>query len=369
MRLKKIAIGVALASGTMAAQAADVLFFPYIVSGGSVTTLVSVLNKASPFDPVLYFNGNGSGFGAFSPDTRYLHWSYGIKTADTAAAACDDQNGFFPTSPLDLVTYDISTLRGSNGVVWEGDAATSNVATGNNAFGRLPTPIDGGKRGFLFVANAFSNDPVAPRPPQALLTGDALILEFNTGAAWGYEALNRHVLGPNLPTTYDFSAVGPVDDDISFGPQNELTTRFFITPVNPVGGSMAPAFGGIAGSLQTVVSLTKPLGEASPFTIFDRDESGFSSTDPAVVVTCTYPVDIVQHGNIPGLVTSPAVLPYVMEQGGWSHIRTAGGNSGGNAVAIKLDFRAAGATGDLDPTGAGALNTSFTLNPSAAQIP
>lgn len=373
MKLKKIAIGVALASGTMAAQASDVLFFPYVVSGGSVTTLVSVLNKASPIDPVRYFNSNGTGFGAFDPNFRYLHWTFGVKTADTAVAGCEDRNGFFPTSPLDLVTYDVSTIRGNRGVIWESDAATSNVATGNNAFGSLPLQNE---RGILFVGNASTGIPVSRPVDQPLLTGEAIILEFGTGAAWGYQALERHDLTPlpgapadpvspgnNFLTSYDFSAVGLVDDDISFGPQSELTTRFFITPVNPIGGTMLPNFGGLFGSFQTVVSLTKPLGIGSAQTVFDRDESGFSSTDPAVVVSCTFPVDIVTHGNIPGLVTSPVVLPYVLEQGGWSHIATAGGNSTGNAVAIKLDFRAAGATGDMDPAGTGALNTSFMLNP------
>lgn len=364
MKLNKIAVGVALAAGTMAAHAADVLLFPYVVSGGSVTTLVSVINTEGTIGvtPATYYNGNGSASGAYSSANKYLHWRYHIKTADTPESNCLENDGYFPTSPLDLVTYDVSGTRGEGGVMFS-DPSTNNNWKAAGPLNQLNAITLNGERGVLFVHNAGNTAET--------LAGEALIVEFDTGAAWGYGAVHNSevgaVVGDSAAIDFDFSGLGQINERVTFLPMNEVTTRFFVTPVNASGSSMLGEDGldvdGF-GSLRTRLDLTPITGSIR---VVGRDEGGISGGVTPQSVTCVYPVDTSD------LITASNILNYTNPQGGWGNLQSsaptlspadaaAGVVATENATAIKLEFRPAGAGGAFDmAAGVGAFNNAFRI--------
>lgn len=375
MKLNKIALGVALAAGAATVQAADTLFFPYVVSGGSVTTLVSVINTDSAGDAtsgVQYYNNNGSSAAAYGGNNRYLHWRYHIKTGATNADTCLENDGYFPTSPLDMVTYDVSGTRGEGGVMFN-DASVLNNWKAEGALNKLNAITLAGQRATLFVHNAAGATTDAPS-----LLGEALIVEFDTGSAWGYAAARQAaVRDSSTADNFDFSAIGPVNAPVSLLPQNEFTTRFFVTPVNqeeirdedneviiPASVMMAGDDGVDTvgfGAFSTVVDLAPVTGSIR---VINRDESGISGGVTPQPVTCVGVVDV-RH-----LVTAPNVWNYVGSEGGWARLVTTlpTGNANGrvftqNAAVIKLDFRQAGANGALNMgAGVGAMNSAYAVN-------
>lgn len=350
MKLNKIALGVALVAGAATVQAADTLFFPYVVSGGAVTTLVSVINTDTS-GTAEYYNNNGSSAAVYGGANRYLHWRYHIKTANTNAATCLENNGYFPTSPLDMVTYDVSGTRGEGGVMFN-DASVLNNWKAEGALNQLNAITLNGQRATLLVHNAAG----AASPS---LVGEALIVEFDTGSAWGYGAARNSSTGASADGDFDFSFLGAVDTGVTFLPQGEFTTRFFVTPVGQLAladGLDAPNF----GSLRTQVDLVPVTGSIR---VVNRDESGVSGGVTPQVVTCVGVVDVRD------LVTASNVWNYVSNEGGWGRLVTTapaaatGTQPTANAAVIKLDFRAAGANGALNlAPGVGAMNSAYILN-------
>jgi hypothetical protein len=380
MKLTKIALGCAMAVGAATAQASDVLMFPYVVSGGAVTTLVSVLNTDQAGAPVAdYYTFNGGGIGPYNvaAGTRFLHWRYHIKTANTAAADCLENNGYFPTSPLDLTTYDVSGTRGDGGVMFN-DPSVNNNWKGAGPLNQFSAITLTGERAVLFVHNA--GFALAGGPGDRL-RGEALIVEFDTGAAWGYRAAVKASTGAPADADFDFALpvgpVGPANAPFSLLPMEEVTTRFFITPVNDPDPAIAPnntlsilLANGLDtpwfGRLRTRVDLGALTGSIR---VLDRDEGGISGGVTPQTVTCVWPVDA------DDLITAANILNYTNPQGGFARLVTArpavaaadlaaGFRPTQNAVVIKLEFRPAGAGGQFNmPAGVGAFNNSFQLNP------
>lgn len=348
MKLNKIALGVALVAGAATVQAADTLFFPYVVSGGAVTTLVSVINTDTS-GTAQYYNNNGSSAAVYGGANRYLHWRYHIKTANTNAATCLENNGYFPTSPLDMVTYDVSGTRGEGGVMFN-DASVLNNWKAEGALNQLNAITLNGQRATLLVHNAAG----AASPS---LVGEALIVEFDTGSAWGYGAARNSSSGVSQDSDFNFSFLGAVDTGVTFLPQGEFTTRFFVTPVGQLAladGLDAPDF----GSLRTQVHLVPVTGSIR---VVNRDESGVSGGVTPQRVTCVGVVDVRD------LVTAANVWNYVSNEGGWGRLVTSAPSGADsdteNAAVIKLDFRAAGANGALNlAPGVGAMNSAYILN-------
>lgn len=366
MKLKKIALGVALVAGAATVQAADTLFFPYVVSGGSVTTLVSVINTDTDGVGAQYYNRNGATRGDFGGDHRYLHWRYHIKTANTAAAACLENNGYFPTSPLDLVTYDVSGLRGNDGVMFNDPSVNVNwkAEGAQNSYNAITLNAE---RATLFVHNAASANVFE-------LAGEAMVVEFDTGAAWGYSAIRQGTNGLSNAIDFDYSFVGPINTGVTLMPMNEITTRFFVTPVNATYDAfnypMLAADGvddplALYGSWTTRVDMSPLTGSIR---VLGRDEAGISGGVTPQTVRCVWPVDASD------LITAANVRAYTNVQGGWANLVTqapgalltpAGAPNGNtqNAVGYKLEFRPAGSGGNFNMgAGVGAFNNAFNLN-------
>jgi hypothetical protein len=351
MKMKLSALSMAIAAAGLAAtvaQAADVALFPYVVNSPTVTTLVTIVDQG----------GNNVGYDSSgnTPGGR-LHWRLHYKAGANATnntAFCDEVNYYLPSSPNDIQTVDLGGVFGANtkGVLFN-DASINNnwnagtTATINYMLGKAAGAT---QRGVLFVHNAENT-------PAQTLYGEAMIIDFSTGAAWGYQALLRDNGGSNDQTAFDFSAqatnaFGSPPDIVTFMPTNETTTRIFVTPVNS-GGSMLGANGAsIAGwdRLNARVTLQTGTGVA-----FDRDENLVSGSVQHNVV-CVGAVDVTQ------MMTSGAAA--VLANGGWGTLAISPGNVNGAAptglaVATKLEFNTTGKlNGQAIP---GTFNNGFIM--------
>lgn len=350
MKMKLTALSMAIAAAGLAAtaaQAADVALFPYVVNSPTVTTLVSIVDTGSATDG---YNQSG----VANAGSR-LHWRLNYKAGANATnntASCEEVNYYLPSSTNDIQTVDLGGVFGSatKGVLFN-DASTNNdwnsgtTSTINYMLGKAAGAT---QRGVLFVHNANTSSGQT-------LYGEAMVLDFSTGAAWGYQALLNDG-SSNAAGNFDFSAqatnVSSAPDIVTFMPTGETTTRIFVTPVNS-GGSMLDTNGAnIPGwnTLNARVTLQTATGVA-----YDRDENLVSGSVPNNVV-CVGAVDVTQ------MMTSGAAAS--LANGGWGNLAISAGTTTGatptiNAVATKLEFNTAGKlNGQAIP---GTFNNGFIM--------
>lgn len=350
MKMKLNALSLAIAAAgfaATAAQAADVAMFPYVVNSPTVTTLVSIVDTGSATNGYDQSGATGSG---------RLHWRLNYKAGANATnntATCQEVNYYLPSSPNDIQTVDLGGVFGSatKGVLFN-DASSNNdwnAGTTNNINYMLGKAAGATQRGVLFVHNADASTTQT-------LYGEAMVLDFSTGAAWGYQALLNNGTA-NIAGNFDFSAqatnaAGSAPDIVTFMPTGETTTRIFVTPVNS-GGSMLDTHGAsILGwdNLNARVTLATGTGVA-----YDRDENLVSGSVPNNVV-CVGAVDVTQ------MMTSGAAA--ALANGGWGTLAISPGTLTGatptvNAVATKLEFNTTGKlNGQAIP---GTFNNGFIM--------
>lgn len=372
MKLTKIAFGVALAAGTMAAHA-DSIFFPYVVKGGSVTTVINVIDTGTAGS---YYNASG----VPTPDGgNRLHYTLVNKSGAAAtdnAAICQEVNYFLPSSPLDLQSIDLGahfTAAADKGVLFKDPSVNNNWKPGVSGALTYALAQAAGAgnavRGYMVVDNATSGG--------GALSGEAFVFEFTGGAAWGYQAFQKAgEQGAEFVYGDDAFATGDTNR-VAFMPLNEATTRFFVTPVGRlVATSNHPNTNPQYGGLTTNVELSTELGVA-----YDRDENLVSGGVPATV-TCVGAVDV-------GSLLSVGAAA-VLVDGGWGnlgvastpvatntgntnpdnfvvvgtsvvegHPGTAGKEWVNQASVIKLEFNSAGVFNGV-PT-SGTYNNAFQL--------
>lgn len=354
MELKKIALGVALAAGTMAAQAEEVVFFPYVVNSPAVTTIVSVIDSSAA-NTAYDASGNAGG--------NRLHWRLNYKTVDSNAAACEEINYYLPSSPNDIQTVDLGAKFGAStsGVLFNDASVNNNWRAGVGGLTYALAERAGAQaRGILFVHNADNAG--------GALAGDALVLDFTTGAAWGYAGIANAAAGAaafnfgGLPAA-NSNAVNPAA--VSFMPFSEVTTRLFVTPLNDAGAAVASAsmLGANGANVVGWDRFTVNVGLVTNATgvAFDRDEnlvSGSLTTN----VTCVGAVDV---GT---LMTAGARA--TLANGGYGQLALAEGPTApagvgtttmgvGTAHVVKLEFSTAGTlNGQAIP---GTFNNAFKL--------
>lgn len=327
-KMNKIAAAVAVGLGTsvvgMNVAQADEILFPYIVNSPTVTTVLSVINDDDT-------------------SVRNLHYRYLYKTVDVNPQSCLEVNYKQPTSANDVVSFDTGGVLGdANGVLFEPADRQVNVKYTRPfaVFRNIKPSI-----AFGLVDNNDSNQA------GVLLSGEALVLEFETGSAWGYKAYNAATIWSYIPPVppatagtlvnenlYDFSdrveTAGEVmtavpNDAASFDDywvpisilpwegETGLVTRLFVTPV---------ARNQLSGGLTAAVALTVNDPSNAGFDVmYDRDENPVSGRIGAVV-TCV--------GRVPiqSLITGAAqqFVPY----GGWSNVTVLAGQ----AAIFKLEF-------------------------------
>ena len=362
MKMNKIAVGIALAAGTMAAHAADVVMFPYVVNSATVTTVVSIIDRGDAATP--RYNASGV-IGNIAGGANRLHWRLNYKgnaNATNNAALCEEVNYYLPTSPNDIQTVDLGAHFGSttSGVLFNDPSINNNWKAGIGILTyALASQAGSQARGVLFVHNA-DGDAILGGSPVQTIQGDAMVFEFANGAAWGYAGVltNQDAVTGNTAAAFDYSGVAAANSTtgtvVSFMPTAETTTRLFVTPVNTVGtmlgadGSSTPGW----DRLTARVGLRTGAGVA-----FDRDENLVSGTTPANV-TC------VGAADVSGLMTGGAAA--VLGSGGYGLLNVALGTGVGGgflntnrAHVIKLEFSAGGTFNGTAVTGV--FNNGFKL--------
>jgi hypothetical protein len=360
-KVNKIAVAVAVSLGTsvvgMKAAQADEILFPYVVASGTVTTIVSTINIFESF-----FEG---------PSAARLHYRYYYKNGDRAennTAPCVEVNERLPSSPNDIVTFDVANRFGTDnlGIIFEDVATSSNVNYGSKSFSLLNITLP--VRAFLVVDNNDFFSGAGLFSTADSLAGEAIVLEFVTGAAWGYSAYNAAGVYGGTPglavrqNLFDFSdaveTTGEVIAD-SFVPValapfvatgGEFLTKFFVTPIsaatfNESGNWVAPG-NQLQGNLNARVRLAvQDPSSATQDVVFDRDELPVSGQVPQNVV-CVGAVDATS------MITEGALRR--VPDGGWSNLvvdrGTASGVATDEAVVIKLEYNPAPLQLDGDST-------------------
>lgn len=331
MKLTKIALGVALAAGTVAAQA-DVLFFPYVAASSQVTTLASVITPV-----VNGFDASGT------PGGNRLHWIYVGKNSTGAGSmnplTCSEVDYFLPTSVNDIQTVDLGNIvanPGDRGVVFNDPSTNNNwraALDGSNLTYALAAQYRQAAavtRGYLLVEDASGPGAVNN------LSGYATVFDYGAGAAWGYKAkeiATAPVLDPQI--------------QVELMPFAETVTRFFITPyANP---GMRPGEGGF-GTLNAGATLQIP----GPAVAYDRDENAVSGSLMDGVI-CVGSVDAVN-------LISPGALSTVAD-GGWSNLVVTAAAPATSAVVYQLNFGGAntGTNGTVNGKPVGTYNNAFEV--------
>lgn len=368
MKLTKIAFGVALAAGTMAAQA-DSIFFPYVVNGGSVTTVVHIIDSTAVGN---YYDASGN-VGATADRLHYTLVNKSGANAANNAATCGEVNYYLPHSPFDLQSVDLGarfSLAADKGVLFNDPGVNNNwrpAVSGPLTYAMAQAAGGGAAvRGYLIVDNAQFGGV-------AQISGEAMVFEFAGGAAWGYRATaNAAGAADNDVPEFDFSvsalsgavagATRVAVGQVSFMPLPETTTRFFVTPLNRNAAADAPApLAGINDTMHPIVSsaygtyTTQVLMSTGTGVAYDRDENLVSGT-------VLQPVTCVGAVNVPDLLSVGAAA--VLQNGGWGNLWTQfPGNVAPTAAQVERTRRAA--VTKLDFNAAGTFNgqaTSGTYN-------
>ncbi len=353
--MKKLALGVSSAIVVLGAQpaSADAILFPYVVNGGAVTTILSaVATRTIPDDPA---------------DFRFdqsLHYAYSYKAPAAASdptpwdEPCEELDFYNPSSVADIVTFNIGAVMNvaQNGVLFETNPFVPPFDPGKRVFypenfGQFPA----GHRGYVTVDN---NAP-GSAGLDGTLYGEALILDFTNGAAFGYRAYNPATNNVDLTNFHGpYDALGEVLTNINSSasqapaetgafemyPGDQFTQKMLITPIPDVppavmnGDAAEPlvvARVGAGPSFQT--------GSFGTTSMYDRDENPVSGRNNIPVV-CVGAPDLKEFFTL-------AALTKYNEQGGWTtvsplrlpadaNIGTVPADFTGNMIAQKLSYTA-----------------------------
>jgi hypothetical protein len=210
---------------------ADTLLFPWIVKSDSVSTVISVVNTAESVSEA--FGGPGE-----------LHFQYFFKnsTANGQTERCSAGSKRAPASKDDIVSFDTSAHWGEGKPLFDDDT---------NGDESLALSASSPRRAFLIVDNddrefveAVENLGGSRTNVDGTLYGEAIVIEKDSGSAWGYIAYNgvggQRESGEN-PNEVRF---GPYRDQMGevisdsettqtvILPTDLVETRFFMTPVN-----------------------------------------------------------------------------------------------------------------------------------------
>ena len=287
-----LSLGALLTMGAFSLARADTLLFPVLaVNQPNVTTIVSVINNASPSSTHLTYT--------------YRYKDTFVSGLPNITGACSAASVTRSTYTRDLVSFDASgTLNSGNALF--GDTDTYG--------GGFALPGTGARRAYLLVTH--SNAAGVPQTVgNFTLAGEAIVMDIVGGAAWGYKAINDTT---HEDFTFDSAGVqtslsGTGFRYFSFFPPNEWTTRFFVTPI---GAAMDSA------NLEATVRLSSLIH------VINRTGFEFSFTPIDVTPKCTAAID----------------LSALMDSTTFSNVQTTGGfsrfvvMSDTSAVAYKLEY-------------------------------
>ena len=302
--------------GSFTIVKADTVLFPVVASNyPNVITIVSVTNYGGSTD---------------STDLMYIY-NYKASIIDSTpnhTGGCSVDVGVLPTFVPDLVSFDAS------------GAFNSGYALFNDPddYGGPFTPgFAGPVRAYLLVTNSTSGGSRVDVGYAWSLSGEAIVMDIMTGAAWGYTALNDY---NREDFSFYSSGVANVLDAgwlkrFSFFPPSEWTTKLFITPI---GTSMEST-----DSTTTVRILG--YGGSDSGSITDRSDTTYNF-NVSQLVNCTAAV------NLSELMDSTAWAG-IYYSGGWGWLEIVSGDS---TVVYKLEYVI------NNPTYGGTNNNAYILS-------
>jgi hypothetical protein len=215
---------------------ADAIMFPWVVKSATVSTIISVVNTSGAVG--VFFPGVYSVSGI--PLTLHYQYIYKGTTANTATEPCLEVDFTRQTSLNDIVTFDAAGAIGGGKPLFNDTAL--NTPYSNLRFD-MGDGVAAPRRAYLLVDNTTGGLTTG----DGALYGEAILMELNEGAAWGYIAYNAS--GSQSTTALDFSdgndLYGEVINQLSPGgnpgPEytpvvllnpNDATTKFFVTPID-----------------------------------------------------------------------------------------------------------------------------------------
>jgi hypothetical protein len=339
---KSLALAVSAVLGASAGAAqADSAFFPMVVYSPTVTTIVSTINESRD-------NYDASGGQDDSDEGReeYLHYRLYYKdllAADVHAEPCEEFNVFRPTSKYDIQTIDLgdvvttTSIPGTDpndlGVLFEDprfDCDQNDWCDKNDTYALGVSTGLAAWRGYLVVDNRDDTTDTES------LSGEAVVLEYTNGSAWGYTAFDRQgndesldAQARNTGNEFDYGINGEADvtdspAQVAVMPYAEVNTGFFVTPVyakfqgeadsaneldeDEFVGNVAPP-----NANNYEATLKFETGKNGAFALYDRDEGVVSGAREKTVVC-------VSRVNVESLLTGAAANTFE-QRGGWGNLR------------------------------------------------
>jgi len=274
-------VGAVLAAGSMAAQAADNVLFPYITTKAGAYTFISLQN-------------NGA---ALATTDKPYHFYYMTKPIGSAnSAGCNHFDAIGTTTANDLGQFEIRKRVDLKAQF--GDTTT--------------TPIyhqQDNHEGFLIVSN---DTPVA----NLNFHGEAVVVDSSSGLFYAYSSSGL-VAAPNAgdPNYSDAAITDATATKVStWYPDSAVTTRWYIVPTGLRSGMADVAGGGLTATLTANTAGITGGGA------YDNNETPFSGTSTPAV-TCFGFVTRSQYLQ-PGTAAATA-------NGGWMNSSRTGGTSSG----------------------------------------
>lgn len=357
MKFKATKIATAVAAGLgismvgMNAAQADSILFPHFVMSPTVTTILSVINDD------------------FS-NLEELHYRYYYKSGSANGAACQEFDFWNPTSENDIVTFDLSAhFSGDDaqGVLFEPSSTNVKYVDDFAVLGRAqPVPPT---RGYVLVDNSPRNPSDSFPAAQARLAGEAVVIEFTSGSAWGYSAYNpsgiwgfRPPANPQgvgelfLLNANDFSdrvevngevLVAPPADTANIDQKANFWVPMAIMPWDQIQSALlvtaVSTNMGTNGSYNQSTTLKlRGTAEGADRIMFNRDERAYSGPGSASV-TCVGRIEV---EDMVGEVVRQST-----PEGGWSNLTV----TSGQAIVFKAEINT-----DL-PVATGTFNNIYQL--------
>jgi hypothetical protein len=280
---------------------ADAIMFPWVVKSATVSTIISVVNTSGAVGilfPGVYDIGG-------IPLTLHYQYIYkAVASPEVFTDPCLEVDFTRQTSLNDIVTFDAAGLIGGGKPLFNDNAL--NTPYTNLRFD-MGDGVAAPARAYLLVDNTTGG----VTPGDGALYGEAILMELNEGAAWGYIAYNAS--GSQSTTALNFSdgndLYGEVINQLSPGSNpgpeytpvvllnpNDATTKFFVTPidgglnfqVDPACSSIFPPNAPNQRQLNINTQIQFVTFGTSGFNggIYDNDEEILSFTSPKNVV-CT----------------------------------------------------------------------------------
>jgi hypothetical protein len=325
LKMKTLAAAM-IAAGTMGAAQASSILFPYVVNSTTVTTIVSVIDVNS--------------------GSNQLHWALWYKDgakAEDNSATCSEVDQWLPSSTHDIQTVDLGGKFGSTtkGVLFNDPSINNNWKASNKRFD-MANLASKPLRGYLIVDDETYGSGEGGTG-RTNLEGEAMVLEFASGATWGYTA--GRSTRTNFTTDADINVTSP--QNVSIKPWGEIVTKYLVTPIddNMLDGN---------NNRKAVLEMKRD-GVA----MYDRDENPVSGSVKQSVVC----VGAVEAST---LITASAKS--LLPDGGWGtlNVKTFNTATGApdvqyttSASVIKLDYNSGAKLNGETVTGT--FNNAFQL--------